>query len=259
VYIDYTAITELPASLLTPDQARRFAHRYGYAHSWAHGKRLLEVACGAGAALDYLAQGAAQVVGLDYTAGVLAQARQQCRVALAQGDAQRLPFGDGQFDLILCFEAIYYLEDYRLFLAECRRVLAPGGKLLTCQSNPDWPNFVPGRLTTHYPSVPELAASLAQAGFHDIELGGHLPITATSTRQRVVNRLRRWVATSGLLPWINPLTTLLQRLSYGALQPLPPSMDAQWVATWQGELGLTPLSPAQRDRVHRVIYAAGSN
>ena len=252
---DYTSITELPASLLTPDQMRRFAHRYGYAHSNARGKRLLEVACGAGGGLDYLAQNATQVVGLDATSTVLAQAQRHSHVPLVQGDAQRLPFAAACFDRVLCFEAIYYLKDYLFFLAECRRVLAPGGKLLICQSNPNWPNFVPGTLTTHYPDVPALATSLAQAGFHDIQFHGILPITATGTRQKFVNALRQRVATSGILPWLRPMITLLQRLSYGELHPLPATIDAGWIATWQTDVTQVPLSPTQPDQVHRVIYA----
>jgi ubiquinone/menaquinone biosynthesis C-methylase UbiE len=254
---DYTSITELPASLLTPDQIRHFAHRYGYAHNKAQGKRVTEVACGSRSGLNHLAQSAAQIVGLDYSGGVLTQASQAPYVPLVQGDARRLPFAAGRFDLVLCLEAIYYLEDYRLFLAECRRVLAPGGKVLLCQSHPDWPNFVPGRLSTHYPNVPELATSLAQVGFQEIKMYSTIPITATSARQKRVNALRRWVATSGLLPWLMPLTTLLQRLSYGELHPLPPAFSTEWIATWQADLELVPLSPTELDRVHRVIYAEG--
>src|SRR5690606_6362202 len=126
-----------------------------------------------------------------------------------------------QFDLLLCFEAIYYLPDYAAFLAECHRVLNPAGTLLICQSNPDWPDFVPGSLTTHYPPLPQLAACLARAGFREVQATGILPITATSPRQRLVNRVRRWVTHSGILPLLRPLTHALQALSYGELHPLP--------------------------------------
>ncbi len=254
---DYTSITELPASLLTPDQLGRFAQRYAYAHTLARGRRVLEVACGAGSGLNYLATTAAQVVGLDYTASVLTEAQKSAQVPLTQGDAQRLPYARGSFDLVLCFEAIYYLEDYQLFLAECRRVLAPGGGVLICQSNPGWPDFVPGALTTIYPTLPELTAGLTSAGFRDIKSYGALPIITAGARQKLVNRLRRWGTMVGILSWLSPLTTLLKRLSYGQLQPLPRAIDAAWVAMWQANLSLTPLSPTQPDRVHRVIYVEG--
>jgi ubiquinone/menaquinone biosynthesis C-methylase UbiE len=214
---------------------------------------VLEVACGAGAALDYLAQDAAHVVGMDYTSSVLSSARQHSQVALVQGDAQTLPFAGASFDLILCFEAIYYLEDYRRFLAECQRILIPGGKLLICQSNPDWPDFVAGALTTHYPSLPELTTALTQASFGDLQSYGTLPITAASSSQQLINKARRWVIQSGLLPLLGPLKPLLQRLSYRQLHPLPATIDSQWVATWQGNLTLTSLSPHERDVVHRVV------
>lgn len=253
---DYTAITEVPSSLLTPDQMRRFAMRYSYARTIAHGKRLLEVACGAGSGLDYLAGSAAEVVGLDYTGSVLMQARHNSRVPLVQGDAQHLPFA-GHFDLILCFEAIYYLAEYRRFLDESYRALVPGGTLLICQSNPDWPNFVPGALTTHYPTLPELTAALSQAGFHEVKCFGSMPISAATTRQRIINVARQWVTKSGILPWLGPLKSVLQRMSYGELHPLPPSIDAEWVATWQIGQEMTPISPTQPDRIHRVIYVEG--
>ncbi len=255
---DYASITELPTSLLTPDQIRRFAHRYGYAHELARAQRVLEVACGSGAGLTYLAQSATHIVGLDYTGGVLLQTQQATQVALVQGDAQWLPFANEQFELILCFEAIYYLEDYRRFLVECYRMLTPKGRIVICQSNPDWPNFVPGALTTHYPSLPELAMSFNQAGFSNVTCFGTLPITATNTRQQVVDRLRRWIMKSGIQPWLGPLKAVLQRMSYGQLQPLPSTIDAQWVTAAQLDLAQTPLHPTQPDRVHRVLYVEGT-
>ena len=251
---DYTAITELPTSLLTPEQVRRFAHRYGEARALAQGKCVLEVACGAGGALNYLAQDAAQVVGVDTTSSVLHAARQVTQVPLVQADAQQLPFVAAHFDLILCFEAIYYLEDYRRFLRECYRLLRPDGKALICESNPDWPNFVPGALTTRYLSVPDLAATLAQLGFTQIAAYGILPITATGARQRVINRARRWVMQSGVAALLGPLKTQLQRLSYGELHPLPASVDNAWVGAWQGNLQRVPIPTNQPDRVHRVVY-----
>jgi SAM-dependent methyltransferase len=251
---DYTPITELPAAPLTPDQLSRFAHRYGYAHQLAQGQRVLEVACGAGGGLELLRQSASSMIGLDRTASVLAHARHATTVPLVQGDAQELPFADGHFDLILLFEAIYYLPDYRRFLAECHRLLVAGGTLLIGQSNPDWPNFVPGALTTHYPNLPELVAALQGAGFGSVQCSGILPITASGPRQRLVNWVRRWVLASGILPLLRPLRPMLQRMSYGELRPLPTVIDAPWVATWQAEVMQRLIAPDQRDTVHRVIY-----
>jgi ubiquinone/menaquinone biosynthesis C-methylase UbiE len=204
--------------------------------------------------LNYLEEISQEVVGLDYSSGVLSYARQDSHVPLAQGDGQWLPFANERFHLVLCFEAIYYFENYRLFLAECQRVLGPGGKVLICQSNPDWPDFVPGLLTSYYPSLPELAASLTTLGFDNVQCFGTLPVTTANTRQRLVNRIRRKVIKSGILSWLGPLKPLLLKMSYGQLYPLPATVDEEWIDRWQSDLTLTPLPPTMADHVHRVIY-----
>src|SRR5690606_34061985 len=109
---DYTTITELPGAGLTPEQYSRFIQRYALAAGQAQGRRVLEVACGSGSGLTYLAERAAGVVGLDYAGPVLQQARERSTPPLVQGDAHNLPFDAARFDLLLCFEAIYYLCDF---------------------------------------------------------------------------------------------------------------------------------------------------
>ncbi len=252
---DYATITEQPGALLNDAQMQRYTHRYGHAATLAHGRRVLEIACGAGGGLDYLARHARQVIGLDYTAAVLAQAQAATRRPLVQADAQRLPFAADSFDLVVCFEAIYYLADQAALLHESRRVLAPGGVLLLCQSNPNWPDFVPGNLTTHYPSAPELARLLADAGFHDIQLHGILPLAQDRTGGTLRRRLRRALLHSSLAHRLGPLADLVKRIGYGQMTPLPARVDDSHIAAWASRVKLTPLPLDQPDTIHRVIYA----
>jgi ubiquinone/menaquinone biosynthesis C-methylase UbiE len=254
---DYTAITELPGSLLTHEQFTRFAHRYALAAGLARVARVLEVACGAGGGLSYVAERAAQMVGLDYTARVLYQARRRLHatIPLLCGDAQRLPFAAGSFDLIFCFEAIYYLADAQAFLAESWRVLAPGGTLVVCLTNAEWPDFVPGALSTYYPTGPELARSLDRAGFRQVRLYGALPVSATGGQQRMVQRLRRILLGAGLGPLLRPMAAPLRRVGYGELIALPATLDTATVAGAVAGLLLTPIARDAPDRVHRVLYA----
>ncbi len=252
---DFTAITETPGTLLSPDQRVRKAQRYQRAAALAADGHVLEVSCGAGCGLGYLARHGRAVVGLDYTATVLDLARLHYgdHIPLVQGDAQELPFPTASFDLVVCFEAIYYLPDQAKFLCESRRVLTPGGRLLLCQSNPDWPDFVPGPLTTHYPSVPALTQAIAAAGFHDIVCHASLPMA--SGRRRWVSRLRRYALRSGLVERLGPLVYLLKSLSYGDLTPLPAELDPATVAAWTDGTTLTPIPADRPDRLHRVVYA----
>lgn len=251
--IDYASITELPGSHLSPEQFLRMLHRYGLAAQMAKDRRVLEVAVGAGVGLGLLQEHAEQVVAVDYSASVLetAQAHYQDRVLFVRADAQHLPLPSHSFDLILCFEAIYYLPDYTRFLAECRRLLAPGGTLFLSTSNPDWPNFVAGSFTTHYPTVPELAAALTQAGFRAIEVHGILPATQHSALDRLRNRARSLLMQHDLIAQTIQRLAPLKKLAYRDLIHLPAELKETERAA---QVALASLPPHRRDHNHRVLY-----
>lgn len=123
------------------DQAwRRFAVR------WAEVKptdRVLDVACGTGDLSEaFVKGGAREVVGLDFTAEMLEIAREKSprnlgarsgRVTYVQGDAQNLPFGDGEFDVVSIAFGIRNVQNPAQALREFRRVLRPGGRLIVLE------------------------------------------------------------------------------------------------------------------------------
>jgi SAM-dependent methyltransferase len=257
---DYTSITELPQSMLSEEQALRMAHRYHLAVEMASSRRVLEVACGAGSGLGMVAQVARSFCAVDYTHAVLRVAADHYgrRVPLAQADVQQLPFADGAFDLILCFEAIYYLPDYRRFLRECHRALSPGGRVLLSLSNPSWPDFVPGAMTVHYPTAPELADSLAAAGFEDVALFGILPTSASTAGDRLRHRLRRLALRTDLPTRLGPLADQFKRLLYSRLHPLPAELDVQKAAILAQRVSMIPILRDRPDPVHRVLYGCAS-
>jgi ubiquinone/menaquinone biosynthesis C-methylase UbiE len=93
-------------------------------------ERVLELGCGTG---RLLAQTGARVrVGIDISQGMLARARQR-RLHLAAADAQVLPFAPQSFDAILAGKGVFRYLDYERALAECARVLRPGGRLAVHQ------------------------------------------------------------------------------------------------------------------------------
>jgi SAM-dependent methyltransferase len=103
------------------------------------GKRLLDVACGAGGpALRIAATTGCSVAGVDVhedavtTATLLAAQRGlAARVEFLTADAsQPFPFSDASFDAITCIDAINHFTDRAGILAEWARVLKPGGRLL---------------------------------------------------------------------------------------------------------------------------------
>lgn len=112
--------------------------RYRFAATVAEGARVLDAGCGVGwGSLLLLQAGAAAVTGLDVSDEALADAVHRAPdVRFVRGDLQELPFGDSEFDLVACFEAIEHVTDPYRVLDELRRVLAPAGVLMVSSPNP---------------------------------------------------------------------------------------------------------------------------
>jgi|GEM_PF-759198 len=103
------------------------------------GRRILDIGCGEGELVQLLAEQEALPVGADYVGAAIATARERVPGARFEvADARKLPFDDEAFDDVVALGVIGYLAeaDRALFLAECRRVLAPGGRLLLRVSPP---------------------------------------------------------------------------------------------------------------------------
>lgn len=95
--------------------------------------RVLDLACGTGilAARLRATFPEARVVGCDFSRGMLARAAARLPDgAWVRADAQRLPFRDRAFDAVVCTEALHWFPDQAGALAECRRIVAPGGHVL---------------------------------------------------------------------------------------------------------------------------------
>jgi ubiquinone/menaquinone biosynthesis C-methylase UbiE len=96
-----------------------------------NGRRALDVGCGTGHQMAWLAGRGFETVGVDGSPEMLDHARErnpQAEIRLA--DVERLPFEDASFDLILCIEVLRYLPDMEACVSEMARVLKPGGTCL---------------------------------------------------------------------------------------------------------------------------------
>lgn len=106
------------------------------------GVQALDVGCGTGLTAVRLARrpGVAGVVGLDPSPDALAHARRRHGLPLVRGSALTLPFADGRFDLVTCFDVWQHLPDGgdRRAAGELRRVLAPGGVALVRSNGRGW-------------------------------------------------------------------------------------------------------------------------
>jgi SAM-dependent methyltransferase len=99
--------------------------------------RVLDVACGTGAVARLAASAVAEggrVAALDVNRGMLAVGRSLqppdgAAIEWYEGSAEALPFGDGEFDVVLCQLGLQFFPDRAAALREMRRVLAPAGRL----------------------------------------------------------------------------------------------------------------------------------
>jgi SAM-dependent methyltransferase len=103
------------------------------------GRRVLDAGCGSGVLFAALRARGAIVTGFDKSAGMLEQARRRLGddADLRVADlGNPLPFPDGTFDDVIASLVLHYLEDWGPALAELRRVLKPGGRVIVSVDHP---------------------------------------------------------------------------------------------------------------------------
>jgi ubiquinone/menaquinone biosynthesis C-methylase UbiE len=138
------ACGELAGDKHTPDyflavERDRFAQQgwakgyFGYANFG--GKKVLEIGTGQGTDLMQFARGGAECYGVDITDNHLELtarnfALQGKKVSLQKADATELPFPDETFDCVYSFGVMHHIPEIERVIAEARRVLKPGGKLM---------------------------------------------------------------------------------------------------------------------------------
>ncbi len=128
---DYTAafaddLDRLPVERLMLDTALA-------ARPASAGPVALDLGCGPASVTAYLAANDTQPIGLDLSAGMLAQARARAPgLAFVRADLRRLPFASGRIGLAVAYFAIQHLPraDLPVALAEVRRILVPEGVFL---------------------------------------------------------------------------------------------------------------------------------
>lgn len=134
------------------------------------GRDVLEAGFGEGYGADLISRVARRVIGVDYDDAAVAHVRDRYpRVEAVQGNLAELPLEDGTVDIVVNFQVIEHLWDQGQFIAECFRVLRPGGLLMV--STPNRITFSPGRDTPINPfhtrelNAAELTELLVEGGF----------------------------------------------------------------------------------------------
>jgi SAM-dependent methyltransferase len=253
---DYLSVTELAGDDVTAEQVDRMCQRYYWAGNYCRGKDVLEIACGTGQGAGYLADLARSYRAGDYSEKILeiARAHYNERIKFQQLDAQQLPFENGSLDVVILFEAIYYLRSAERFVAECHRVLRPGGKVLIATANKDLYDFNPSPHSYTYYGVSELNDLFRRYGFAS-SFFGNTPVDGLSWRQRILRPVKKFVANSGLMPRTMARKKMLKRLVFGSLVPMP----AEIVPGMVSYVDPAPIPADRSDRKHKVFYCVATS
>ncbi|MDD0852510.1 class I SAM-dependent methyltransferase [Halobacteriovorax sp. GB3] len=179
--LSYTDITELPGQNFTDEQLRMMKMRYFQASKLTEGKDVLEIACGPGLGASHLIKkGAKSYWGGDINPAVVELAKKNNPFSNAhfkELDAHKLSFDDNSFDVILCFEALFYFQDVDKCIAEMKRVLRPGGKALICIPNKEIKGFIGSQYSVAYYNNAELK-KIFEKSFSEVQIFGTFKIAS---------------------------------------------------------------------------------
>ena len=111
------------------------------------GEKVLDLGCGVGFLAYEMAKRvgkSGQVICLDQDKEMIKHAKKRCKnfkqTSFYLGDAQNLPFENNLLDVVSCTQVLLYVEDVSLVLAEIRRVLKKGGRIIIVET--DWRGVV---------------------------------------------------------------------------------------------------------------------
>ncbi len=108
--------------------------------SESHYHSILEIGCGTGKNTPFYRQIAERVVALDFSEGMIAQARTKLNgapVLFAVADLTApWPCADQSIDLVVCNLVLEHIADLGFIFAQAQRVLHPGGHFFVCELHP---------------------------------------------------------------------------------------------------------------------------
>ena len=201
--------------------------RYQFVSPLVAGRSVLDAGCGVGyGSGEFTAGPPAEYFGADRSADAIRVAQRRYAAPHRRflvADVAALPFGEGQFDIVLSFEVVEHVREVDRYLAELRRMLRSGGTCVISTPNKRWFSGDPS--TPHNPHhvreyFPPEFASLLGAHFPEVQImGQHEGVRARVVRSaergygrfldRVGLRRLRHLVPTALRAWIHSIPVTL--------------------------------------------------
>ena len=256
---NFVSVTEIAGDEVTLEQIDRLCNRYYWAGQYCVDKDVLEVACGTGQGLGYLAEIAKSLEAGDYSDKILSIAQQHygTRIDLRRFDAQEMPFKDKSKDVIILFEAIYYIPDAERFVKECVRVLRPGGKVLIATANKDLYDFNSSPHSCKYYGVVELSILFSKYGFKS-EFFGDTQVDNVSLRQKILRPIKKLAVALDIMPKSMAGKKFLKKIVFGRLVEMPaeigPPITGEKYSSLTTKKELIPNKKVNAIQLNRTVY-----
>jgi ubiquinone/menaquinone biosynthesis C-methylase UbiE len=194
-----TLIRLLDAAETMPAAARLRARSYQLLRL-PQGGTVVDVGCGTARAVAELAEHGARAIGVDLDPTMLAAARRRFPdIDVRAADAAELPLGDGQAHGYRADKVYHVLPDPPAALAEARRVLVPGGRIVllgqdwdTIAIDSDQPELTRRIVHARADTIPHPRIArayrnlLLDAGFHDVDVEVHTAVFTDATMLPII-------------------------------------------------------------------------
>jgi len=168
-------------------------------------------------------------------------------------NAHDIGLPDESVDLVILFEAIYYLRDPKKFIEEVCRVLRKDGSIIMCSVNKDWEDFHPSPYTYRYFSVPELKG-LLKSRFTGVNFYGGFPVSKEGVKDRTVSCIKRVALKFNFIPGSLKARSYLKRIFIGELTPLPKDIYSDMAAFDEP----CEIMDGQVNKDYKIIYAVAN-
>lgn len=252
---DYSTVTELAGEAVSSEQILRMRHRYSWAAPFCKNKNVLEYACGTGQGINILLKAKPKALTVcDIMPSFIRRIKETygARIVTSTDNFSDLKIRAASLDVIIIFEAIYYLKNFDEFIGFCIHVLKPGGTLLIATTNKDLYDFTPSEFAVRYYGVKELTEQLSKNGF-SCQFEGYYPINKLSLYNLVVRPLKFIATRANLIPKTMGGKKFLKSLVFGELTEMPDKLEALNIDSTLEKIQKNTASSS-----HKVIYCVAT-